>query len=187
MAFLPLLTAATAVIGLGATVAGGVASAAGASQQASANAQMYNYQAGIAQQNQQIAEQNKSYALIQGEANAAQSGMASRFRMGSIITGQAASGFDVNSGSNKQVQESASQVANTEQTIIRSNSAKAAYDYEIGAVQAGEQASAYSASAVNAKTAGDIAVTSSILGTAGSVSDKWLQGQQSGVFSSWGS
>lgn len=175
-----------AIVGIGASLAGGVASAVGASSAASSQAAMYNYQAGISQQNQAIAKQNEQYALISGEANAAQSGMASRFRAGQIVTAQGASGFDVGSGTNVNVQKGQALIAGTEQTTIRSNTAKAAYDYDIGAVQAGEQASAYSASAANAKTAGDINVMSSVLGTAGSVSDKWLQGTQSGIFPSWG-
>jgi len=177
---------AAAVIGIGSSIAGGVTSAIGAESSASSQAAMYNYQAGIARQNQLIDKQNMGYALQQGENNAAQSGMASRFRAGQIVAGQAASGFNVNSGTNVAVQKGQAQTANLEQTTIRSNAAKAAYDFDIGAVQAGEQASAYSAAAANAKTAGDINVASSILGTVGSVSSKWMQAQQSGIFSSWG-
>lgn len=182
----PISLGVMTAVSLGATVAGGVASAAGAAGQASSQAAMYNYQAGISQQNQAIAKQNEQYALISGEANAAQSGMASRFRAGQIVTAQGASGFEVGSGTNVDVQKGQALIAGTEQTTIRSNTAKAAYDFDIGAVQAGEQASAYSASAVNAQTAGGINVASSILGTAGSVASKWTQGQQTGIFSSWG-
>jgi hypothetical protein len=145
---------------------------------------MYNYQAGIAQQNQLIDKQNAEYSLQTGENQAAQSGMATRYRMGQITTAQAASGFNVNTGTNVDVRKGQQLVGDTEQTAIHSNAAKTAYDYDIGATQAGEQASAYKAASTNATTAGDIGIASSVLGTAGSVSSKWLQGQQSGLFNS---
>ena len=169
---------------LAATALGGIASGIGSYESAQSQKAMYNYQAGIALQNQQIAKQNEGYALTEGEDRAAQSGMASRYRLGQIITAQGASGFNVNSGTNTNVQSGQQLIANTEQTTILSNAAKTAYDYDIGAVQAGEQASADKAAASNAQTAGDIGIASSILGTAGSVSSKWMQGTQSGLFPS---
>lgn len=171
-------------VGLAASIAGAGLGAAGAISGAEASKSMYNYQAGIAQQNQQIALQNEAYALQSGEANASQSGMASRTQIGQIITAQGASGTRVGSGTNAQVVSGQELIANTEQTTIRSNSAKAAYDFNVGSVQAGEQASAYSSAASNAMTAGGISAGASILGGAGSVSTKWLQGNQAGLFPS---
>lgn len=171
-------------IGLISTIAGGAVSAGGALLGAQSQAAMYRYQAGVAQQNAQIAKNNAGYALQSGEQQAAQSGMASRARLGGIVTGQAASGFDVNSGTNTKVQQGQQLIASTDQTIIRSNAAKRAYDFDVGATQAEEQAGAYGSAADNSLLAGTISAAGSIIGTAGSVSGKWLQGIQSGLFSS---
>lgn len=171
-------------IGLAASVAGAGLGAAGAIEGGQANKAMYDYQSGIALQNQQIDLQNAGYALQSGEQNASQSGMASRFQIGQIKTAQGASGTRVSSGTNADVVSGQELIANTEQTTIRSNSAKAAYDFTVGATQAGEQAGAYSSAGVNAVTAGDIGAGSSIIGGAGSVATKWLQGSQVGAFNS---
>lgn len=172
------------VASIGAGILGTAMSAGAAASQAQSQTAMYNYQAGIALQNQQIQTQNEQYALNSGEANTAQSGMATRARVGGIVAAQAASGFQVGTGTNADVQQSQEAVGLTDQTTIRSNAAKAAYDYDIGAVQAGEQASAYSASAANASAAGNLNVDASIIGGVSSVSSKWLQGTQSGLFGS---
>ena len=177
-------TAVATVGSIGAGILGTAMSAGAAASQAQSQTAMYNYQAGIALQNQQIQTQNEQYALNSGEANTAQSGMATRARVGGIVAAQAASGFQVGTGTNADVQQSQEAVGLTDQTTIRSNAAKAAYDYDIGAVQAGEQASAYSASAANASAAGNLNVDASIIGGVSSVSSKWLQGTQSGLFGS---
>lgn len=177
-------TAVATVGSIGAGILGTAMSAGAAASQAQSQTAMYNYQAGIALQNQQIQNQNEQYALNSGEANTAQSGMATRARVGGIVAAQAASGFQVGTGTNADVQQSQEAVGLTDQTTIRSNAAKAAYDYDIGAVQAGEQASAYSASAANASAAGNLNVDASIIGGVSSVSSKWLQGTQSGLFGS---
>lgn len=91
----------TGGIALATSAIGGVLGAAGQAKQSAAQSQMYQYQAGLAAQNEAIAKSNANYALMQGETQAQQSGMKSRFQQGQIRTGEAASGFDVNSGSNK--------------------------------------------------------------------------------------
>ena len=158
------------ILGIGASALGGVTSALGAFTGAAAQSAMYSYQAGIAKQNEQ-------FALNAGERQAATSGMASRLREGQIVAGQAASGFDVNSGTNKDVQQSQKLIDQTEQTNIRSNANERAYGFAA-------QSEVDVAAADNAKTAGDLGVASSILGAAGSVASKWTQGITAGTFSS---
>lgn len=170
-----------ATIGIVSSVAGAGVGAVGAATSASANANMYQYQAGIAQQNEVIDKQNATYALMSGESQAAQTGLAGRYRMGEILTGQAASGFSVSGSSSTNVRAGQQSIINTEETTIRSNSAKAAYDYSIGAFQQGEQANIYSSAASNAQTAGALGVASSLIGGAGQVSTKWLSATQQGI------
>ena len=164
-----------------AAAVGGVLGAVGSLAQGSANASMYSYQAGVAQQQAQIDKQNAGYALITGENQAAQSGQASRFQIGRIQSAQGASGFLVGRGTNPQVVRGQRLIANTDETNIRANAAKTAYDYDIGATQAQSQANVYNAAASASETAGVIGAGSSIIGGAGSVSSKWLQGQQYGL------
>lgn len=144
---------------------------------------MLRYQAGIARQNQQIQSQNAEYERNVGEVKAQQSGMASRFQAGQILTTQAASGINVNSGSNKLVQQSQEDLAAHDQDVIRANAAKKAFGFDVEAAQEGSKASMYDIGASEAKTEGAVKAAGTFLGTAASVSDKWLWGQQKGM---WG-
>jgi hypothetical protein len=180
------ITGGLAAASLVSGIAGGVASAAGTAQSSAAQSQAYTYQAGIAAQNQLIAQQNESYALMQGEQQAAQSGMKARSQAGQIRAAQGASGLNVNTGTNVDVQKGQSQIAGMEQTAIRSSSAKAAYDYDISGFQAGEQANLYKMAAANVKSAAPLAEAASILGSASSVSSKWAGFQQSGALNGIG-
>jgi hypothetical protein len=96
--------------------------------------------------------------------------------MGLIKATQGSSGTDVNSGSATQVQASQRTVAGIDNAQIRSNAARTAYNYST-------QATAYDNAAENVKSSEGINLASSILGTTASVSSKWLQGQQMGL---WG-
>lgn len=174
--------ATLAMLSIGSSIAGGGISAVGAEMGGQSAQAMYNYQAGIQLQNARIARQNAEYARITGGNQAAVAGMAGRARMGQIITAQAASGLNVNTGSAKKVQSSQDLVTNIDETTIRSNAAKRAYDFDVQAVQATEQSQVDQASGANARTVGDLGVASSIIGTAGSVSARWLQGLNEGTF-----
>jgi hypothetical protein len=170
-------------IGMGAAAGGGILGAFGALTSGVANKNMDNYQSGVARLNQQIAQQNAEFATQTGEQQALQSGLKSRQQAGQIKVAQASSGFDVRSGSNLQVQASQQKLAGLDQSIIRSNAAKTAYNYQEQASVAGAQAQVYSAAGANAMEAGAIGAGSSILGGASSVSSMWLQGQRVGM---WG-
>lgn len=159
-----------ALAGLGASLAGGAASAIGAGSAATAQSSMYNYQAGVAQQNEQ-------FALNAGESQAAQQGMKTRAQVGQTIAAQGASGFRVGSGTNAGVVSSEQSLGQEEQTTVRSDAAQKAYGYAV-------QSSLDKSAAANASEAGEIGIASSILGTVGSVSSKWMQGSQQGLFSS---
>ena len=66
---------AMGVIGLGASLAGGILGAEGAKTTAADQQKMYNYQAGVAKINSQIDLQNADYARNQGEIQATQFGL----------------------------------------------------------------------------------------------------------------
>lgn len=180
------MAAAVGALGIGTTLAGGVLGAQGAMQSAAATQQMYNYQAGVARINSQIDLQNADYARQQGEIQAQQYGQKAAQQLGAIRTVQAASGVDVNTGTAAQVQESQKKVAGVDIGMIRQNAAKTAYDYDVKSTMDLNQSTLDTMAGVNAIAAGKIQAETSILGAVSSVSSKWLQASQMGMFSGGG-
>ena len=170
-------------LGMGTTGGGSILSAFGSLSSGIANKGMYDYQSGIAKLNQQIDLQNAEFARQLGEQQASQFGLKAAAQMGQIKVAQASSGFDVRSGSNAQVQASQAGLNRLDTTIIRSNAAKVAYNYESQGAAAGAQAELYSMAGANALAAGGIGAATSILGGVSSVSSEWLQGARVGL---WG-
>lgn len=178
---------AMAVVGIGATIAGGITQAAGAQAAGQAALQQNNYQAGVAEINSKIAKQNADYARNQGEIQATQYGIKSAQRQGAIRAGQGASGVDVNTGTAVDVRESQKKVSDMDLAQIRLNASKTAYDFDAQAVGFDNQATLYKMAGANAVVAANYSATASILGTVSSVSSKWMQGSQMGMFSGSGS
>jgi len=172
-----------AMAGMGSTIAGGMLGAFGSAYQGASQRNMYQYQAGVSQINAMIAEQNAKYALTKGEKEAERYGMKAGQQAGAIKAAQASGGLDVNSGSNKQVQDSQKMVARMDMATIRENASKVAYDYTVQATGFRNQAALQEMAGDNAMTAGIIGSLGSFIGTSGSVSSRWLQGQQMGM---WG-
>ena len=173
---------ALAALSMGSTLVGGATRAAGSQAAAQAQARQYQYQAGIAQLNSAIEAQNAEYVRMQGDTQAGAYGLKASQRRGAIIAAQSASGFDINSGSNKDVQDSQEYLKNMDMQSIREAAAKSGYDYELKSRMAKEQAGLYSMASGDAIRAGNINAQASILGTVTSVSDRWLQGRQVGLF-----
>lgn len=176
------MAAAMGAVGMGATLAGGITSAIGAEKTGEAQQAAFNYQAGVARINSQIDLQNADYARQQGENEATQFGMKAGQQGAAIKAGQAASGLDVNSGSAVAVQGSQRTITSMDLSRIRSNAAKTAYDFDVRSTMDLDQATLDVMGGQNAKIAGDINATSSILGSVGSVASKWNQGTTSGLF-----
>lgn len=173
---------AMAVVGIGATIAGGITQAAGAKAAGQAALQQNNYQAGVAEINSKIAKQNADYARNQGEIQATQYGIKSAQRQGAIRAGQGASGVDVNTGTAVDVRESQKKISDMDLAQIRMNASKTAYDFDAQAVGFDNQAQLYKMAGANAVVAANYQATASILGTVSSVASKWTQGSQMGMF-----
>ena len=171
-------------IGMVSSALGGAVSAGGSLMQGQAAGEMGRYKAAVAGINSKIMRQNADYERGIGEHEAQRSGMKSRFEAGRIRATKAASGLEVNSGSNELVQDSQHAIGLHEQRTLRANAARKAFGYETEAGQFETQAKIYEAEGENAETAGKIGAISSILGAASSVSSKWLQGRQLGMFGS---
>lgn len=178
------MTAALGGVGIFATAIGGLVQGIGAKMTAQAQAKQDQYQAQVAQINAQIDAQNADYARWVGEVQAEQVGMAGAQKLGMIRAAQGASNLDVNLGTQSAVQKSQQLVTAMDEWQVRQTAAKTAYDYTTKATMDMNQAGLYQMAAANASQAGNIALFSSILGTAGTVASKWSQGTQSGLFGS---
>lgn len=167
------------------------------------------YQAAVADMNKEISEGNAKYSLEVGEVEAQQAGMKARAELGEMTASQGASGVNVNVGSAVKVRESMIEIGSYSQDIIRSSAAKKAYGYDVEAMQYGAQADVYRYTATENEAqaaeslkgaeftkkglglqqqamglvdkAQGINIMGSIVGTAGSVADKWTSGSMTGL------
>jgi hypothetical protein len=172
----------SAGLGLGSSVLGGIMGSSSAKASAESQKKMGMYQAGVAMLNAKIAQQNADYASVEGEQSTMRYGMGARQQAGQIVAAQSASGLDVRSGSNKDVQDSQHLVSNMDMDQIRRNAAKTAYDYKVEAGKYTADALAAFSGAQDATKAGKINAATSLIGGASSVASKWLQGSQLGLF-----
>jgi hypothetical protein len=172
---------AIAIAGLVSSVAGAGVGAMGAATTGSAQAAQYNYQAGVAQMNAQVAEQDRQYALAAGEVTAQETGMRGRAQTGATRAAFGAS--NVMGASHENVLKSETAITQYEEALDRANAAKTAYGYAVEEAGGKSSVGALGMAARTSKTAGEFAVASSIIGGAGNVSSKWLQGQSVGL---WG-
>jgi hypothetical protein len=178
-------------------------------QQYGYEANKNRYQAAVADINKEISKGNATYAREVGEVEAQQAGMKARAELGEMVAAQGASGLDVNVGSAVKVRESMIEIGDYTQKIVRASAAKKAYGYDIEAMQYGAQADVYRYTATqNEAQAGEalkgaafarqglglqekamglvgqaegINIMGSLVGMAGSVSDKWTSGSMTGL------
>lgn len=169
--------------GMATSAGGGVLGVVGSLLGGGARSAQYKYQAGVAKVNAQIERQNAEYAIRAGESQALQSGRRTAQTVGQIIANKAAGNIDVGSGSAAQVIESQHTVGMEDQSAIRENAGRKAYGHLTQASVQDANAKMYSSAASTAKTASYLDAGASFLSSASSVSAKWLQGQQKGL---WG-
>lgn len=170
-------------VGLAASLAGSIMQGLGADKQSKAQQQMYQYRAHVARLNAQINRQNAEWARDRGEKEGLQYGLKAGHQAGAIKVAQAASGFDINTGTAKDVQTSQRKIVGMDLAMIRENAARIAFDYENKAKMDEEQARMDIMAGDNAREAGKFSLLGSIIGGVSNVSSKWLQGQQAGL---WG-
>jgi hypothetical protein len=171
--------------GVGTLVGGAIGAgvgAFGAYESGQAQKKAYTYQAGVAQINKQIADQNARYAIETGESRAQIAGMQTRAQIGETKAIQGASGLAVNKGSTVDVRASEANIGEENEMTIRSNAAREAYGYKVQGVADTAQATLDTAAAKTSSQAGTIGAVSSLLGGATSVSSRWTQFAQQGVF-----
>lgn len=172
------LAAASLVAGAGS----GVLGAFGANQTADATAASYNYKAAVASNNAIIAKRNADAATSAGGVAGQQNDLKTKNLIGTQLVAQASNGLDVGSGTNVNVRQSAEELGHLDTLTILNNAAKNSAGFKAQGMNFEAEAGLDTASAKNAKTAGDINVATSLLGGASSVSSKWLSYTQKGVF-----
>lgn len=173
-------------IGTGATILGGITGAISKVMGGESQGNMYAYQAGVSRINQQIAKQNADYSRYVGEVEAQRVGMKGRFERGQTLVTQSGRGIDVGSGSNAEVRDSMQDMNVHDQATTRSNAMRRAYGHDVEAIKHETQGQMYGMAGSKARTAGYIDAFGSILGTASSVSSKWLDASRLGIGSGRG-
>lgn len=106
------------------------ASALGSIMQGVSASKSDKYNAQIALQNAALAKQNAAYAGAIGESDVGIQGLKTRQDVGDIKAAEAGHGVDVNTGSAKAVQNSASELGMQSAMNIRSQAARQAYGFE---------------------------------------------------------
>lgn len=164
------------------SAAGGLMGAGGALSEGQATADMFNYKSGLALRNAKIARENKDYALWAGEHESMRYGLKASAERGTMRGQRAASGIDVNTGTNADLENSAMFISDMDMAMIRNNAARRAYAYELDATNEEEQAKLYRQAGANAKTASKYKAASTLIAGASSVSNKWYDASRTGVF-----
>jgi hypothetical protein len=168
-------------IGAVGTGIGGVVSGIGSMISGNANAAAYQYKAGVALLNKQINLQNANWSLESGDIKGEEAGLKAGQDQAKTKVMQAASGLDVNSGSNVAVRDTQTKVAQFDQNVISWDAAKTAWGFESKAATDQAESNLDMMASSSAKTAGDIAAIGSFISAGGSVAGKWYQGQSVGL------
>jgi hypothetical protein len=148
---------------------GGLVSAAGMVYEGVAKAQSLRYQSQVAANNAITAQRQAAYAIEAGQAAQAKKSMEKAAQFGQIKAEQAASGTDVNTGSNKAVQVSARELGELDTLQEGQKYQLAAYGYRTQATNFQAQSQLYGYEAPQAEIGADIGAAGTALGAAG----KW--------------
>lgn len=152
-----------ATAGTIASLVGTGISGIGAIQQGRAGAESAKYNASVAMANQQIAEQNSTHAQQAGDEQVAEQQDKTRAEVGQLTSNAAASGLDVDSGSEANVLQSATEIGQLNALTIRANATQQAYGYNNQATSYGSEAQIDKSTAGNDTTAGYLSSGSTVL------------------------
>lgn len=167
MAFAPLLLA----------VAGGgaLSSAVGDITGGIAKKNAADYQAQVATNNAVTATRNAAYASAAGQEHAEVEGERNAQVAGRIRANQGASGVDVNSGSNVDVQAGQRQAGQLDVLTTENNALLQAYGYKTQATNFKAQSQLDTMEGAQDETAGYFGAGSDLLSSASSLADKWAK------------
>lgn len=170
------------VASLGATAVGGLMQANAAKAQAQSQAAASAYQAQIARNNALYAQQNAQYTREKGASDAEINDRKVRAAIGAEIAQQGASGFDVNSGSPLDLRASTAALGRYDTLNIKNNAELNARAFDIEAKSSTANANLLQAQSASQRKSATTSYLASLIGTASSVSSKWMDYNKSGVF-----
>lgn len=149
-------------------------------QQAAAGAQA-QYMAQMAQRNQQLQQWQADDALRRGEVQEAKVRESGAQRIGALTANLAAQGTDL-AGSPTDILGDAREAGELDAQTVRSNAAREAWGFKVGAANAGAEASMRGSFQPSYMGAG-----ASLLAGASGIADKWSRFKYSGGGGSYGS
>jgi multidrug efflux pump subunit AcrA (membrane-fusion protein) len=170
-----------ATIAIVSSVASGVTGFIGAQQQASAAKAQAEYNAAVARNNAIYAERAAKEAEERGrvaEMNQRQKTANLRGRQRAVL---AANGVDVNDGSALDIQQDTSALGAIDALTIRSNAEREALGFRQQGQNFGGEAALYDARARSASSNGFWSGAGSLLGSAGTVAEKWYRFSNAGA------
>lgn len=167
MAFAPLLLAVAA--------GGAVASAVGDIEGGIAKKNAAGYQATVAENNAVTANRNAAYASAAGQQRSEAVGERNAQVAGRIRATQGASGVDVNSGSNVDVQAGQRQAGQLDVLTTENDALLQAYGYRTQATNFKAQADLDKMEGDQAETAGYFGAGGDLLSSASSLASNWAK------------
>lgn len=174
-------TTILAGISLATTVVGGVMSAQAQRQQAAQEASQSYYAAGIARNNQIAANHAANDAIERGKVDRARAAIAAKQTVGAQRAALAAGGVEVNSGSALDLQVETTRLGEYDQLVAMNNAQREALGFRTQGANFGGEVGLHTSAAQNSLTSGQTKATASLIGTAGSVADKWYTNRTAGI------
>lgn len=169
-------------MGIAMAIAGGVMNFMGTMMGASAQASQSRYAAAVARNNAIIAEQNAIRSISVGESQAAAKGLEGASLLGKQKVAQAASGIDVGVGTAVSARQSTAELGRLDQLMIMNDAQQRAYNFRAQKMNYEAEAQLRDMQASYAQKAGIIGGIGTLIGTASSVSDKWMGYQRAGIY-----
>ena len=164
-----------AMISLGATALSTGVGVVGSIRQARAQSEQMEYQADVARQNQQLAEQQASAERRQGYENMVTQRQETARLIGRQRAAAGASGAVVDVGSNLDLQADTAAQGEIDAINVYNQALDRAYNYDVQAVNYGNQEAAYDASASSAKKAGYINAFGTAIGGLATMGSTWAK------------
>jgi hypothetical protein len=162
-------------VGAIAGAAGGAISAFGSYEGMEAQSRNAAFQSQVAANNAKIQMQNYNLQIESGEGDVANKEMQLRSQLGAEKAGQAASGVDVNSGSFEKSRAGTAEFGTLDALTMRSNNARQAYAYEVGATSDTAESELLTQESQQASAAAPLVATGSLLSSVSTVGRQFQQ------------
>lgn len=175
------MSISVAALSLGSSILGGLFSAYGAIQQGKAQSAQLKYQAQVAENNKIRAQYLQEDALKRGQIAERQERLRGRLLIGQMRSAIGSSGAIVDQGSALDLTVDQAGVNELDALNVRNSAAREAQGFEIQGQEFGREAVLSRNAASTARSNALLSATGTLLGTAGSVADKWYRFNQKGA------